>query len=509
MKNNQDFEKILKDTPNFKLRRAMERLREGLFDPIGVRLLTTGDMDINQHFETQIKNLEKGKNAHLCVCGAYGQGKSHTLNYIQQRALEENYAVSYINLDPREVPFHNLKQVYHSLMENLAFPCETVESSNPVKININPLNSSDALTNNSSTLNSSNALNNSNLSNSNSLLKNSNLLNNNGTLNISMFNGSSTFVDIWKKKVRQWLSLSENRDKSVLDMIPETTPHRFKSILAAMALQTEAIPNDKRNLKKHVGFKPREFPWILNSAFMGKEIPVIQLRNALRYRKVSFYNEESLSCKDDRIYLESIQAYAALFQNMGYKGWIVLFDEAESIMLTRINQRAKSYSLLHELFCPDRPIKGFCPVFAFTHDFFTHLKNEDFERTRIIKKQKTDSLKITNTSQKKEILEKTDMSEEKENPFFERNYSKAWHDINIYRLRNLTSNEWHLLIRKLIQIHALAYRWEPDVDAMDKIIFSRLLKQSEAESRMKLKLIVNLLDLEQQQMVISTHLQHA
>lgn len=65
------------------------------------------------------------------------------------------------------------------------------------------------------------------------------------------------------------------------------------------------------------------------------------------------------------------------------------------------------------------------------------------------------------------------------------------------------SKEWHILIRKLIQIHALAYH-KPDEDAMDKMIFSRLLKQSEAESRMKLKLIVNLLDLEQQQMVISS-----
>jgi len=61
------------------------------------------------------------------------------------------------------------------------------------------------------------------------------------------------------------------------------------------------------------------------------------------------------------------------------------------------------------------------------------------------------------------------------------------------------------LIRKLIVIHALAYRWEPDVDSIDKMIFSRLLKQSESESRMKIKLIVNLLDLEQQQMLIAVH----
>ncbi len=119
MKKDSDFDNILRNAPNFKLRRAVERLREGLFDPLGVKLLTTGDTTLNHHFETQTKNLAKEKPAHLCVCGAYGQGKSHTLNYIRQRALDENYAVSYMNLEPREVPFHNLKNVYRALMENL------------------------------------------------------------------------------------------------------------------------------------------------------------------------------------------------------------------------------------------------------------------------------------------------------------------------------------------------------------------------------------------------------
>ncbi len=348
----------------------------------------------------------------------------------------------------------------------------------------------------------------------------------------------------------------------MLDIIPERIPHRFKSILTAMAQQTRAIPNSKRHLKKHSRFKPREFPWILSNAFLGKEIPVFQLRNALRYRQVSFYKEETLVCRDDRLYLDAIQGYAALFQNMGYKGWIVFFDEAESIMLTRINHRSKSYSILHDILCPDTPVRGFFPVFAFTHDFFTHLKDENFERTRIIRKrkkrrsatplteqtadnaptidevrEKNDKVrkktaeaaeKITETRKKlaeapekigetrKKIAEapensyeatgEKDVHEEKEVPYFERNYSKAWQeDIHIYHLRDLTSREWHVLIKKLIRIHALAYQWKPDVGAMDKMIFSRMLKQSDAESRMKLKLIVNLLDLEQQQLVISAY----
>ncbi|MBF0411150.1 MAG: DUF2791 family P-loop domain-containing protein [Desulfamplus sp.] len=472
MQNNHDFEYILSKTPNFKLRQAVERLREGLFDPLGVRLLTTGEITLNHHFENQIENLQKGKPAHFCVCGAYGQGKSHTLNYIRQRSLEEKYVVSTINLDPREVPFHNLKQVYRSIMENLTFPDNTTVATTE----------------------------NEDMTNSNS--------------------DNTEFADIWKRSSRNWLSLPENRGKTIIDMIPETIPHRFKAILTAMAQQTIKIPNGKlnlkqksrviSNLKKYAGFQPREFPWILLNAFMGKDIPVTLLRNALKYRQVSFYNDESLACRDPRLYLEAIKGYASLFQDMGYKGFIVLFDEAESIMIATIRNRTKSYSILHDIFSPQKAPKGFFPVFAFTDDFFTHLNDEDFEQKKSIVKKRYPSL--TNQSPTDDALnilnlnKVQDSSESHEEVhIFEKDYSKAWRNINIYKLRNLNSKEWHDIIVKLINIHSLAYNWHPDVALMDKTIFSKLLKQSDAESRMKLKLIVNILDIEQQKILISKY----
>ena len=60
--------------------------------------------------------------AHLCVCGGYGQGKSHTLAYIQAQALQQGYVVSAINLDPREVPLHHFRQTYRALLRSLTFP---------------------------------------------------------------------------------------------------------------------------------------------------------------------------------------------------------------------------------------------------------------------------------------------------------------------------------------------------------------------------------------------------
>jgi len=62
---------------------------------------------------------------HLCICGDYGQGKSHSLAYLaylQEKALKDGFATSMINLDPREVPFHDFRQVYQELLARIRFP---------------------------------------------------------------------------------------------------------------------------------------------------------------------------------------------------------------------------------------------------------------------------------------------------------------------------------------------------------------------------------------------------
>ncbi|SDU21037.1 BREX system ATP-binding domain-containing protein [Desulfobacula phenolica] len=87
-----------------------------MFDLLGVRLLTTGETQLATAFDKGVKAIDSDKSSHLCVCGAYGQGKSHSLNYIKQRALDQNFVVSYVNLDPRQVPFHDFKSVYRALM---------------------------------------------------------------------------------------------------------------------------------------------------------------------------------------------------------------------------------------------------------------------------------------------------------------------------------------------------------------------------------------------------------
>lgn len=108
----------------FPLRRAIERLRAGLFDPVAVERLTMEEEAVVKNFSKGLQALEKGQSSHLCICGSYGQGKSHHLAYLCQQALSQGYAASLLQLDIREIPFQQFSVVYQSLMKNLSLPTE-------------------------------------------------------------------------------------------------------------------------------------------------------------------------------------------------------------------------------------------------------------------------------------------------------------------------------------------------------------------------------------------------
>lgn len=102
----------------FAARQAIERIRSGLFDPLAVRQLTVGEDRLLAAAEPGLR----GASPHLCVCGAYGQGKSHTLRWVMDRALQDGFATSLVSLDPRELPFHDARAVWRALMGNLRLP---------------------------------------------------------------------------------------------------------------------------------------------------------------------------------------------------------------------------------------------------------------------------------------------------------------------------------------------------------------------------------------------------
>lgn len=374
----------------FSLRRAVERLRDGLFDPVAVNRLTLEKDRIENVFSEGLKAIGKGQSAHLCICGSYGQGKSHTLTYLNQLALSQGYATSVVQLDLREVPFHQFSTVYQSIMERLSLP--------------------DGL----------------------------------------------KFTNAWK----DWA------DKDSLELLA-TMPHRFRMILTAMLYKTKQLTPKENSGKLHQAYRPKEYGYWLDLALRGYDIPVAHLRSVCKYREVEGYREQSLICRGNDPYFQMVQCLGRVLKEMGYKGLLLFFDEAESIAQCRLAHRLKSYHLLDQFF----QTKGFVfPVFAFTDDFFDKANHEPYDDNKEI---------------------------------FPKNYAEAWLDLNILRLSDFSSQGWESLLDRLMQLYSQAYQIDlsPEVKPILQSFLGTLEVQ---ETRFKLKALVNKLDIETQQDLLNT-----
>lgn len=391
----------------FEIRRAVERLREGLFDPVAVRLLTAREDRLKAEAARGFGCVDSGKPASLCIVGAYGQGKSHSLFYLQDLALRAGFAASLINLDLREIPFHNFRRVYRELLGRVQFP----DSEMPFPVR-------------------------------------------------------------WRRWVQEQLK-ERPSGRGILDFVPDGTPHYFRAILAAMAGKSVPLSGKEQKLKKHAAFRPREFPALLARALEGEAVPVRQLRSTLRYRQVAFHGDGPLSCRGSEPFFEMVQALSRLFRQMGYRGWVLLFDEGESITQGNVFSRGKAYRLLHRLFSPTDSEPAFLyPVFAFTDDFFAGVRAEDFDRTFI--------------RRGKEIR------------LFDRDYTDEWRHLNVYRLDDLSRREWVELSGRLVRLHGRTYGWNPPEVLVMQEMADRLDALRSAETRLKLKALVDCLDRVQQ-----------
>jgi hypothetical protein len=248
----------LNGATGFVVRRALERLREGLYDSLAVRLLTANREALEAQVDADLKRLDAGEPVHLCVSGPYGQGKSHTLTYLREYALARGYVVSAINLDPREAPLHQFRQVYRALLDHMTFPAKPEPTS---------------------------------------------------------------FVEAWQTWAETQLALSPNAldaSEALAARLPDAMPHPFKAALVGLALSTVEVPSDMRRLRQYRDYRrPNSFPVTLQRVLLGETVPVASFRPALKYRQVAFYRQASLTLRGEAPFFIMIEAIGQLLRQMG------------------------------------------------------------------------------------------------------------------------------------------------------------------------------------------------
>ena len=265
-----------------------------------------------------------------------------------------------------------------------------------------------------------------------------------------------------KKFTNAWKNWA---DKDSLELL-DTMPHRFRMILTAMLCKNKRLTPKESSLKKHQAYRPKEYGYWLDKALMGYDIPVTHLKSICKYREVEGYREQSLICRGNDPYFQMVQSLGRVLKEMGYKGLLLFFDEAESIAQGRLSHRVKSYHLLDQFF----QTKGSVfPVFAFTDDFFDKAIKS---RTMIIRE------------------------------IFPKNYAEAWQDLNILRLQDFSSHGWESLLDRLMQLYSQAYQIDLPLQCEKASLQSLLGKLEGQETRFKLKALVNKLDIETQQVLL-------
>ncbi|MBI4544759.1 MAG: DUF2791 family P-loop domain-containing protein [Gemmatimonadetes bacterium] len=103
-------------------RRAIEALRSGVPNRDAVRALGSTQLSIERQFEEKLDAVRSGGPAGgLLVGGDFGSGKSHLLEYLQHKGLEQGFVTSKIVIS-KETPLHDPTKVFRSAVANALVP---------------------------------------------------------------------------------------------------------------------------------------------------------------------------------------------------------------------------------------------------------------------------------------------------------------------------------------------------------------------------------------------------
>lgn len=107
-----------RDDGRFTARRVIEALRLGIvpFDCAAIFMCgRSKEMSLIERW------LSDPSTPVLRLIGEYGTGKTHLAQYACTSALKQGFAVSYVQIDPSEAPFHYPKYVYRAVVRALRF----------------------------------------------------------------------------------------------------------------------------------------------------------------------------------------------------------------------------------------------------------------------------------------------------------------------------------------------------------------------------------------------------
>ncbi|MEM4235050.1 MAG: DUF2791 family P-loop domain-containing protein [Candidatus Methanomethylicaceae archaeon] len=109
----------LDDLKNWKYRKMIEAFRLGIVPFDCVQDFMIGR---DKELRSISKWIKSRKQNVAFVVGEYGSGKTHLLQYLLHFAIEQNFAVSWIDVHKNETPLSKPKRIYEQLISSFRYP---------------------------------------------------------------------------------------------------------------------------------------------------------------------------------------------------------------------------------------------------------------------------------------------------------------------------------------------------------------------------------------------------
>jgi len=126
----------------FAARSAIEALRAGVPNSFSVRAMGCDQPRIEMEFLEQLEAVAGGGAAEgLLIKGDFGTGKSHSLEYLREIALEQRFVVSRVYVN-KETPLHDPAKLFQGAADSVALPARSgpafLEIANQLVFNSQP-----------------------------------------------------------------------------------------------------------------------------------------------------------------------------------------------------------------------------------------------------------------------------------------------------------------------------------------------------------------------------------
>lgn len=366
---------------------TVEALRSGIASRHLAAIFSYGREALLEQVERDLEEVAKeGRSRTLLLRGYFGEGKTHFLNLIFNRAQELNFAVSFVVLS-KETPFNRLDRVYPKVVAGTYLPRAADPGIEGLLRDLRP------------------------------------------------------------------------SDPVAEDLLATTRQEFHPKLFYVLANYLESGDTYQQHL--------------LYSDLAGEWMPLAQLKSLHRFNFGRPLKIASFKPQTD--VWDYFRFLAQLIKRRGFAGWVILFDEFELVGTLGIGARSESYVNLARFLFPrgTEELPYTYVVFGVANQFWSH---------RLVPEQRrrSDVEEVLARFRGKGEHEKAERARQAINALLQ----------NSVNLEPLSSFEIQRMLSKVVELHARAYGWRPEVN-LEELLYAT----KHARLRTKIRYAVEYLDL--------------